>query len=372
MKKAYYRKNMKRILRQDISIPVSVRNGMNMALLQINDLQTMKGEEKVTRYNYNRLIKKVAVAFLLVTLGAGVTTVAAEIIKWNTKVANKFEANPKQQEELIESGAAKLLDTSDTQNGITISAVQSIADKKYMYLLFKIVAPENIPLTESTFFDKIKITVGGKKIKATHFGGWLDNEMPDSEEDTANIKYWEVWINNKGEKTLMGENITVTFSDMISLKNDKVGATPSINGEWNITCNTGNADVTKNVAIGKQIKEFNTTVKEIGLSPISLTVLYEYERTELTEQVTNKDGSISKVHEYQIPAAPISFQMVDGSIIDIPKGGPGTEGYSHPADLANNECFISFAFSKIIDIEKVSAIIFKEKDKDLTVTIPIR
>lgn len=326
---------------------------------------------KAKGYKNMKLKSKFAVAAIAVIMVCSVTGFASAILNWNSIVEKKFKPNDEQKQTLIKDAVTTTEFDSicATCDGVTIKPEQILADDSYLYALFKITAPDDVILTKDTFFNEFTLTTDGEPIDASYFFGLPEDENGPIEDGTDNISYWEVWIQNNEGCNLLGKDLTFTFKDLFynmtkaGSAKDKMIAT----GSWNLTWNVKYDNSMETFQTEKEVPEFNLSIQKIVLSPISISVTYDLPRKEVTQQATDQDGAVTESHTWESPAYPCGFRMKDGTCAGE-FFGPASEGY---ADSSSNEYILHQGMSKILDVDNVKAVIFKNEFGD-TVDISIR
>lgn len=91
------------------------------------------------------------------------------MFKWNHQVAEKFSASEEYQNDLILKGVAEQKTASVTNNGLTISLVQTLQDKDYLYIAVEVTAPEDIMLSGTNLFEGSGVDLAGGYSAVTGF-----------------------------------------------------------------------------------------------------------------------------------------------------------------------------------------------------------
>lgn len=124
-------------LQEHIEVPEIVRVKADRTLEEIK--LNAKQEKKVLRPVFKKKKVKAASILLAGMLAFGTVTVgAAAIYQWNQRAAQQMQADESQQKKLMEEGMATGLCTSDENAGVTVEAVQTISDYRYIYIWFQI------------------------------------------------------------------------------------------------------------------------------------------------------------------------------------------------------------------------------------------
>ncbi len=124
----------------------------------------MKFEETLKQIENNKIIhykKKsrkmmiriLATAAILCSL-AVTTIVAGELFQWNDVLKKRLNPSKEQQEFLADQGYIKGIGQSQTQNGVTITLVNTVQDQNLLYALFKIETDDSISMDDTKGYIK--------------------------------------------------------------------------------------------------------------------------------------------------------------------------------------------------------------------------
>lgn len=371
-------KEIERMLKQKVEIPELVANRIGETLGQIRQdadggrkQRQGKKDGKVTNFiKKNKGQRKKKRHFGAVTAAAAVlictsiTAAAAVFFHWNNIVVEKFEIDEVQQERLVEEGVAHEVNASVTDQGVTISTEQALMDSKYIYLLIKIEAPEDIILPDSLFFEKFELTLDGRQPDFSYGAGVMDENTND------NISYWEIWINNMVfAQDFQNKILGIHFENLTKNVEKANSGTKLIDGKWDLEWNMVYEDSETVFELNKEVPEFGMTVKSIALSPISIEVLYDWEKKKIPIDAMNENGEAFIAYEYVEPPVVIAFRMKDGSRQEIGISGPGITGYID--EKTASEYRWSVGMGKVVTVSDVEAVIFSELggEREVEVTL---
>lgn len=372
-------REIERILKQKVEIPKLVANRIEETLEEIrqdavcgkNQRQKRK-EVKVTNFKEkNKRQRKKKRHFGAVTVAAAllictsITAAAAVLFHWNNMVIEKFEIDEVQKEKLVEEGVAPEVNASVTDNGVTISTEQALMDSKYIYLLIKIEAPEDIILSDSLFFEKFKLTLDGMQPDFSYGASVVDENTND------HISYWEIWVNNMVfAQDFHNKILGIHFENLTENVEKANSGTKLIDGKWDLEWNMVYEDSETVFELNKEVPEFGMTVKSIALSPISIEVLYDWEKKKIPIDAMNENGEAFIAYEYAEPPVVIAFRMKDGSRKEIGISGPGITGYIDEK-TASEYCW-SVGMGKVVTVSDVEAVIFSELGGEKEVEVTLR
>ena len=129
-----------KILEKDIKIPERVNEKAEEALKKIYAECEDKGktaDDAKIRSNGKRR-KRTAVYIAAAVIAVSAVTAVAAVLKWSESLSDGLQASEEQMKEMESSGMSTFVGQSCEDNGVTITAVQSITDNYYTYLAFKI------------------------------------------------------------------------------------------------------------------------------------------------------------------------------------------------------------------------------------------
>ncbi len=217
--------------------------------------------------------KKFPIILIAVIATLGVTTAAASyVIQWNDKLARRFGVNEQHQSQLAQNGAVAAANQTVTENGVTITALQTLGDKNGIYVLFNVKAPEGIELTKDGSGISTDVKIEGIKHVSWSAQFSPDNEKPVSPSGIASERYYELWLDNTQGENWNGKAITVEFSDLRDLNkgpNDNIVVT----GKWKLSWNLSYMNQMQTYDINKtyMVNGHEVVVKSVEISPLSMT-----------------------------------------------------------------------------------------------------
>ena len=201
--------------------------------------------------------KKKLLFLLAATLILGTMTAAAVFTRWSTTAQTRYNPSQDVKEQAEKSGLSVMLEEikenpnevlSVTDQGITITAVQTIVDNFHAEIIFRIEGfdlPEN---KEPSVWPIV--TIDGKQDFYVSQSGWFFEGTTDgSLEYTHYISFQET------DGRYMGKEIAVTFHSIDFQSDQKAGMPePQVEGNWELKWTlTGTSDsitITPNAKIG--------------------------------------------------------------------------------------------------------------------------
>lgn len=291
--------------------------------------------------------KKKLLFLLAATLIMGTMTAAAVFTRWSTTAQTRYNPSQDVKEQAEKSGLSVMLEEtkgaenpnevlSVTDQGITITAVQTIVDNYHAEIIFRIkgfALPEGkSPAVWPT------VTIDGKQDFYVSQSGWsFDGTTDGSLEYTHYISFQET------DGRYIGKEIAVTFQSIDFQSDQKAGMpVPQVEGNWELKWTlTGTSDsvtVTPNAKIGDS--GVILLDAEIGQK----TIRARYQVRDFWE------GWDELV---ELPQAVCGVRMKDGSEHIC---GGGTSGFE---DQENMIYFTEWdIYDAILDISQVESLMF--------------
>ena len=331
---------------------------------KIEMIDSVKGESMAkNRSGSNNMKKrswKMMTAGIAATLAVGTLTVgAAAYLKWSAGLETELRVTEEQKVAAEESGLTDFPGMTVTDAGVTVTAQQSIVDNYYAYLAFK-VEGYGVEAGKQPAFDLVDITVDGESVTSSHgfYDGVIANEkgeamladgseIPSDENGNLLLDYtmedgsleYRINLANQSEKGwFIGKDVHVEFADLGVYEGKGEDVVESIQGTWRFDW-TFKGDNSSYIAeVNEALGDTGAIVKEAEISPISLRVVYEWPRQEITETGYHEsqeevDGEMvqsSEPFEYTYYAEPpqlTGVKLKDGTFLPYLYMGPGSEGY---------------------------------------------
>lgn len=325
------------------NVPISFHNKIETTLKEITTVKH-KGLSR----------KGIAVLALAAVLTLGsITVMASGLFQWNQKLAEIFSANKEQQNNLIEKGVTQQAKSSVTDNGLTISLVQTLQDKNYFYALLEVAAPKDIKLTDTNLFEEWQFDVSGQKDYSYSTGhGFMDVIQ---EPEITNKRYYEIWI--KKSIDFNEKDFTLHFKNL-QADAGKLDMYTILEGDWTLTWKMSYKDSTEYFDINKKcnLSGYDVLVKRVEITPLSMTIYFDGEDIKFMEKAEKVD--LGKLEFLK----PIFFKGVkynDGTVVSI--SGGGGEGF----DKSTGEYKLSTCFDKVIQIENVKGLLFGTENSEI-------
>lgn len=229
------------------------------------------------------------------TASFGLTVAAAELFNWNPKAAKTFGEPVKEvQNTLTLEGIAKEQTISVTDNGITVTAVQTMNDENVFYALLLVTAESAIIDGSGYFGNPVPQLITKNPDVFCNVGmDFLD--MPIAEPSTQG--YYEVYaLKNIGEEwreesiTILLENYSYNvFNKPKDELTDFTDCTSElIEGKWELTLPLGKMQTDNTIKIAEPVQVVMqgvpVTIEELTLTPLAIKISYSLADVEKLHQ----------------------------------------------------------------------------------------
>ncbi len=306
--------------------------------------------------------KRFFIVLAAVIAGLGVTAAAAHVIQWDSKLAQRFGADEQQQNQLASDGAMASVGQTVTENGLTVTALQTLGDKNGVYLLFSVKAPEGITLSDANGLDiDVDIEGVGRNFGLT-CGFMINSDLTASPSGSANERYYEVYLDNREKEEWNGKTITVDFANLTDVEaydsptgNERV----VVEGNWRLSWTLSYSEQMQTFDINKtyEVNGHEVVVKSVNLSPLTMTL--ELDGSGLAQLVANSDlkeaGSLCT----------LSLIKKDGTTFDSYSMKEGFSGTSYKR---------VDRFYRVQDVEQVTGLkltfSWEKENNTLIITLP--
>jgi hypothetical protein len=335
-------------LQQDTEIPQDVWTKYTKTLEALPERGYVKNR---TRRRY----WPVAAAAML---AVGAVSASAAYQQWSRSLSDGLQATYAQKQLLEENQMTAFLDQSVTQNGVTVTAQQSIVDNQYAYLSFKVEGYTPAADLQPGFAD-VEVTVGDEdNDSASGYSGYTSSfydglvagadgiavhtdGTPVSEDDfyryiqeDGSLEY-EILLMNDQKGYFLNQPVHVEFRDLGTYPGKAEEVTAEVEGTWSFDWMLQGSDEMTTYQLNAPLEDHQTTVLEAEISPISFHITYN-------------------VSTFEEPPYFTGVQLKDGTIY-TGINGAGYEGYSEE----NPDIYESTgAFTRIIDVDQIESLLF--------------
>ena len=298
MKRCYKEREIKSIMQRELELPIVVTERIVDVLHQTcTDYSESDCKEKVVSYKKKAKVRRQFVALFAICLfGIGTTVGAMELKKWHEYAAEEFHASVEQQDKLTTDGLAANPAISVTDNGVTVSVEQVVADSYSEYILLKVEAPKNVELplefgfaSEFAYGENSELSFEEPTIRRCSGQALIDwNEETGQLErinGESNVVYYAYMIYSTQEDVLQGKEITIRLKDIIEYL-PKAQSQVVLEGEWALTLplevqqNAQKEMVTYKMLSNKEGKMNHVLNWEnVTMTPIQLMIEFDYQDT---------------------------------------------------------------------------------------------
>ena len=343
-----------------------------------------------------RFVRKSTLIGLLAA-SIGTVALAATAGHWSRGLQHQLQGTTEAMQELEGKGIASFSDLSVTDEGVTVTLQQSIVNGAWGYVSFQVSGYE-LPEGAAPMFETADLTVtdwNGSFGISSHFDSGLltdgykvvgeNGQEPETEEDGSLKMYWldeegnleyifGIYITDESGQTrssLAGREVSVELAGL-GFEQGKESCQVQVPGKWKFTFTLPGADESVCFTeIDKEIGDTGAVLKEVEISPISMSVMYEFPRKVLTETgyqeeaFTEADGaeryeSVPFTYEYyEEPPYATGVRLKDGIILWGINAGPGSSGYTDEKGDIWVNCF---GTGKILDAEQIASILFIDRE----------
>lgn len=326
----------------------------------------------------------IAAAAAVLTLGA-VSVGASMYLRWSKSLSEGLRVTDEQKQVLETTGMAVAYEDetlSVTDQGITVSLEQSMADNYFAYLIFRVegyeAEPEQQPgfercevlldgsdgrnpqgapsfTADGNFYDGLIMGPGGSAVRADG-KPWEKDEngndivASDYVMDDGSMECWII-LDGQGKKgCFLDKQVHVELTNLGTLAN--ADYYPDVEGSWSFDFRLTGSDEVRTANLDMPLGDTGVTVTHVEVSPISAYVEY-----------TCPEGIVfDDLFAGQFPG----LKMDDGTIYPSLWLEPGIRGkVSEDSDI----CISNYTFDRVIDPAQVEGIVFLKQNDDLNVAL---
>lgn len=308
-----------------------------------------------------------AAAALLGTVSVG----AAVYSQWWSKgLSETLHANEEQMQKLDADKAASSVNQAVTDQGVTITAVQSIVDNYYAHLSFKVEGYELAQGAEPGI-DSIEVTVDGEdadwnggfynglvsgengeavyadgtEIEFTEDGSLVERYV----QEDGSLEYDITLMDTSQEGAFFGKTVRVVFTDLGTY--EKTEFAPVVEGNWELEWTLQGSGEMRTCQLEVPLGESGVTVQEAQVSPISLRVISDVPKDPYGQAMEDPESLCE-------PPALTGVVMKDGTVYPYLYLGPGQQGYESEDSTRYLD---TFAIDRILDVDQVESLLFRKE-----------
>lgn len=372
--------DMFEVLKRDVEIPDIVMKKAEGAFAKIQEEAKNQEKVKITPLSSKKKRKKLPTKRLFlvaaaVMLGAGgVTAGAAAYMRWSKTASEGMLASEETQKKMEETKLTVPVNKSDTQNGVTVTVSQTIVDSYYAHIIFKVEGydagegkqsffetdtvvvdgydPMEDPYDEKRYFgsggdwyDGVTMGEDGRAVRISD-GKPLD-EIEDYQEnyrlEDGSYEYRLTLTHTADKDYFMGKPIHIELHNLGTA--EKADLTNVTEASWSFDWVLEGSPEKKEYDLNAPIGDTGVTVKHVEISPISLSVTYDFPK-KIYNKMDNSSGMLF---------FPDGVRLKDGTELKTIYLGPGTNGY-----ISENEYFIAFPVDRILDTDEIDALLVRK------------
>lgn len=381
------------ILNEELIIPEVVRQKANDAFSQIKKESStyrsigMDEEELIPAVTHKKNKRKMVLVLLAATMTICTVTAGAAAIymKWSNGLKEGLRVTEEQKEMAESTGLADFPEISVIQNGVTVTAQQSLVDNYYAYLSFKVEGYE-CPKGKQPMFSETVITVDGQNVAwgSSFYDGLISDEsgkvvradgspIPLDENGALLIDYtmedgsleYRVNLSDGGESGyFMDKSIHVELKDLGYYTGKAEAGQVDVEGSWIFDWTLSGDENTYIAECNETLGDTGAVVTNAEISPVSIKAILKMPRQEIreTEFITiQEDADGEMVQEafefisYVEPPQLTGVKLVNGTILPFIYMGPGAMGY---VDDVSDTFEARFMIDRILDVDSVKSLLF--------------
>ncbi len=379
--------NRKNVFSEETELSEIVLKKTNQAFATIRQEDIVYMKKANTREKKMFQMQAAVIAGVCILAVSSISAVAAIHHYWGRGMNGNIQASDEQQQVLTEKNIAKVYseepDRSSlavTDNGVTIEPDTVIVDERFVYMAFRI-SGYNVADRMEPGFDMVNVYLGDDpedenawvNMSGTMYNGIVpdENGMPvyedgtslESYEDGSTISHYtdengnmeyiiQASVVDKND-SFLGKTMHVAFKNLGTVS--KAAFSPAVDGDWNFEIPLSDVSSTQNITVGQKVEGTGFTMEDINISPISIKVNYSVSEA----PVENED-------DLGIPEV-MGVVLKDGTRIPYLTNG-GSLGYT---DSTKSDAYQMAGFNRVVDVDKVAALIVRIMSKDEKVEIPI-
>lgn len=323
-------------------VPEMVHRSVLDALSVLDEQEQEAGKMKKTWKKRWILLAAALVALV------GTTAAAAEIFQWNERAGQVFEADEETRNELTMNQLAEGVSQTVTDQGLTITAIQTIQDRNRFYALFEVTAEDTDMQITSDYSLDYTLDFGGKEDPFCARGWGFVSEF---DQEVSNTRYFEI----RGTKYEQSDEDLVMNLHFTGLRGEpdmKAGEGELlISGNWDFSLNLRTSDmISHEVEQDYELDGYRIHVKSVAFSPLSMTLVYD--GADVRAMEAGKEIRLDQLDELT-ELYPTGVRYTDGTIVDEGLMLPLTAGFGDGEETYE----LLLSFDKVVDPEQINALL---------------
>lgn len=315
-------------------------------------LDTLSALEEQEGPNMKKAPKK-RIILLAAALAAlvGTTAAASGVFSWNERAGQVFEADEETRNELTMNQMAQEVSQTVTDQGITITAIQTIQDRNRFYALFEVTAEDpGQKITEDYSLD-YTMDLGGKEDLFCAMGWGF---VPEYDQEVSNTRYFEIY-GTKLEQSEENLAMNLHFTALRGEPAEKAGEGEIlVSGTWDFALDVHSSEmITHELNKECSLGGYTVHVKSVALSPLTMVIVYDGKDIRAMEEA--QGIRLDQLDTLQ-GIYPTGVGYTDGTRVEQEVMLPLTEGFGEGEE--NYELLLSF--EKVVDPDRVNSILMGE------------
>ena len=379
--------NRKNVFSEEIELSEIVLEKTNQAFEMIRQEDIVYMKKTNTRGKKMFKTQVAVIAGVCILAVSSISAIAAIRHYWGRGMSGNIQASDEQQQVLTEKKIAKVYseDTESsslavTDNGVTIEPDTVVVDDRFVYMSFRI-SGYNVADRMEPGFEMVNVYQGDDpedegawvNMSGSMYNGILpdENGTPVYEDGTSIENYEDGSIichytDHNGNMeyiiqasvvdendSFLGKTMHVNFKNLGTLS--KAEFTPEVEGKWDFAISLSDVSSTQNIKVGQKVVGTGFTMENIEISPISMKVNYS-----VNEAPSEQEDDLG------IPEV-MGVVLKDGTRIPYLTDGGGL-GYT---DSSKSNAYQIAGYDRVIDVDKVAALIVRISAVDEKIEIPI-
>lgn len=229
-------------------------------------------QQSTSEFKKVRSYRKYAIAATLI-VASSVTVLATDTLQNIVEIFSPILGGNSAQTEIINE-IGRPINSSDTENNITITADAIIGDETTAFIVYTLEnsdgttfeLPTGVEVSDLHFSNDL---IYGSKIELAEFGGLSQTlSIQENPNDPNSLQIIESLTSSK--PLILGQNVTATFSNLSYENNILVNAT------WEVDYNLDYGDASKTIPVNETFTKDNIIyeIDNVVVSPISFRANY--------------------------------------------------------------------------------------------------
>lgn len=376
--------NLLNILQEEVVIPDVVWERAEDAFAAIRrEAEDMEPEKKEKvgysdgkrRYVRRNSKKKFVLALIAAVLVVGTISAAAAYLRRSKSLTEGLRLTEQQQTQMQEEHMATFVEQSCVDQGITVTAIESITDQYFTHIAFRVEGYQVEPGVQPDF-ESVDVMVGGQDgfsynssfysgivagadgrperadgspLQTGADGSIIENYMLD--DGSMEFKLTLFHMGQKG--FFINQPIHVVLNHLGTV--EKAAFKPDIEGTWTFDWTLEGSPEVRKCDLDVPLGDSGATVTRVEISPISLLAEYHFPRQSQQEVYLDENGQEHMGNFDVEPPYLSGIRMKDGTVYPYISRGMGGSGYESETSSVYRTVF---AVGRILDVDQVESLLF--------------